>query len=949
MRYEEFVEQWRSTLLGERQSYQIHFNNLCDLVGYERPSASGKDKHSNKFVFEQHGEGGFADVWLQGHFAIEYKAPQNQKKHRQHKDLTAAYNQLLRYREQLENPLLLVVTDIDHWEIHTNFPNSVKRVYKFTNEEIASSQSVQKWLRYLFYSPEQLNPKLTVEAVTLEAARGFTAIVEHMRGSIPPERIAQFLAKLVFCLFSEGIGLLPTVLHGERGIFTEIVSQVRREPERFIRYIHDLFEAMADGGEMMLRPILHFNGALFADATVERLEIDALTDLWTATTKNWGSLEPAIFGNLFEGVLEGDKRAQRGTYYTDRADIIKIIKPVLLQPLEHKWEEIRKQAEVLQSRLASARTQREKQEIKDTLGTLRQTMVESLRKTTVLDPACGSGNFLYISLQSLMDLEKLVITDPVFKDLDAQMPQVHPSQMYGIEIDPIAHALSSIVVWIGYIQWRQHNGYGQLFTDGKAILSDLSSNIRHMDAIFDVETNTEPEWPAADVIVGNPPFIGDKLMKRRLGVPYVTNLRNLYRNRIPGGADLVTYWFEKARAQIEAGKTKRAGLIATKSIRQGKNRKILERIEETGSIFMAYPDAKWRLKSAAVRVAMVGFDDGSEEYKTINDNAVTAINADLTQGLDTTRALKLSENDNLAFIGTQKGGDFDISAKKAKEMLDASPENAQIVRPWLNSKNIVDEPKSMWIIDFGAYMSQEDAAKYQLPFAYVREKVFPQRENLTRSNHKEKWWIHAEARPGLREAIKDLPRYILTPRVAKHRIFVWVDRAIVPDSRLIAIARDDDYFFGVLHSLIHELWSLKKASSHGVGNDPTYNAESCFQTFPFPYIPGQEPMDDPCYQAIAQAAKQLHEEREKWLKNSGGTSNERTLTNLYNSLVAERGLDPKAPLVAAAQEFAPHLKVLHDTLDKAVCAAYGWDISTLDNKDEIVSKLLALNLKHASS
>lgn len=949
---EDFVRRWRGTTLGERQSYQAHFIDVCHLVQYATPGGSGKDPDGNEFVFEKStkkgsGEQGYADVYLEGHFAIEYKAPNK------YKDLADAYNQLLQYREKLKNPPLLIVTDIQNWEIHTNFPNTEKQVYTFTHEEITTRTQVRDWLNAMFYAPGSLHPSRNTEQVTRDAADVFEVTARNMRGwGADPERIAHFLTKIVFCLFAEDVNLLPAGPGGDTGIFSEIIERTRTEPDRFQRYVKELFQAMANGGEVLFSRIDYFNGALFDDLRVETVSIEALAQLHRASRLNWQSVEPAIFGTLFERSLDPAKRAQLGAHYTSREDILLIVEPVLMAPLLREWERVQAEAEPIRQKYDEALhggTRRQQTNYEKKLQTLRDGILQQVQTVRVLDPACGSGNFLYVALQRLMDLEKEIITHELFSGLTRPIPLVHPRQMYGIEIDPIAHALASIVVWIGYIQWRKMNGYDRTF--GEPILEDLSENIVNKDAILrydDDGSPTEPQWADVDVIIGNPPFLGNKRMRRELGDEYVETLRELYEGRIPGGVDLVTYWFESARAQIEAGKAKRAGLLATNSIRAGANREVLERIKETGDIFMAWSDREWILEGAAVRVSMVGFDDGSEEEHTLDGNSVTTINADLTSYLDVTSAKILDSNTKMTFQGPVKVGAFDIPPEIGKAMLEADPRNAEVVKPYINGQDIVKRERRYWLIDFGK-RSEDEAASYPEPFAHVVENVKPKRLKNKDKQRKKFWWRLGRSGEDYKNAVKGLKRQIFTPRVAKHRIFAWYSANTIPDSRVLAIARDDDYFFGVLHSKLHEVWSLRQASWHGKGNDPTYNNSTCFETFPFPWAPGQENTDHPAHAAISAAARQLHLERDAWLNPpdvSASKLKARTLTNLYNALAVFRGED-NMKIKPAAGDFAPRLAELHDALDAAVCDAYGFDPAILQDEEAMLRALLQLNLSRA--
>jgi type II restriction/modification system DNA methylase subunit YeeA len=579
-----------------------------------------------------------------------------------------------------------------------------------------------------------------------------------------------------------------------------------------------------------------------------------------------------------------------------------------------------------------------------------------------------------VALRQLLDLQKEVITFAREYNM-AEIPiTVHPRQLYGIELNPYAHELAQVTVWIGYIQWRYENGLTGL---PKPILEPLD-NIKHMDAIlaFDEQGQpVEPAWPEAEVVIGNPPFLGDKKMRSELGDDYVTSLRQLYSQRIPGQSDLVCYWFEQARHHIETKKLQRAGLLATNSIRGGANQTVLKRIKETGDIFMAWSDRKWILDGAAVRISMVGFDDGSEKKRSLDKYSTQVINSDLTDGVNLTTSKKLAENSDCAFIGSQKGGAFDISHTIAQTMLqhkNSSPEykNATVVRPWINGSGITGRPQNKWIIDFGVDMTEAEAQRYKLPFQHVLEKVKHVRDEVnSETRTTQLWWLHQRSRPEMRQALSNLARYIATPRVAKHRLFVWQNMNVLPDSAVVAIARDDDYFFGVLHSKLHELWALRLGTA--LEDRPRYTPTTTFETFPFPFPPGHEPAEDERVFDIAEAARQLDTLRVNWLNPTEETLKTRinakqlskmTLTNLYNALELYRtrphwSYNDWWDGIVRVLKFGDMDKILtldlveqlHDThtqLDRAVLRAYGWPETISD--DEILSRLLALNLERVS-
>ena len=920
---QEFVHKWKKSTLTERSASQQHFLDICALIGH--PTPASVDATGESFTFEKGaektvGNKGFADVWKKGFFGWEYKG--------KHKDLEAAYEQLLNYREALENPPLLVVSDMEKILVHTNFTNTVKRVVTLTYENLLTPDGMQQ-LKAIFTEPDSFKSEQTTEAVTAEAAKQFAKLSEALRKEgAEPHSAAHFLIRLLFCLFAEDVGLLPD------DTLKKIIEATRRNPEGFAEQLGKLFGLMATGGMFGFNRIPHFNGSLFDDETVLPLDRDGLDIVETVSRMDWGQIEPSIFGTLFERSLDPAKRSQLGAHYTSKEDILLIVEPVLMRPLRRRWEKVQNEAEELVRQRDEAKGKRTKDNRQKALRELLLKFSEEIASVQVLDPACGSGNFLYVALRQLLDLEKEVIQYTGSVGLPTFFPSVNPSQLHGIEINPYAHELASATIWIGYIQWLRDNGFG---FPPEPILQRLD-NIENRDAIlaFDDEGKPlEPVWPEVDVVIGNPPFLGTKLMRSELGDIYVDKLRTVYdKSRLERESDLVCYWLENARVALTYGNVKRVGFITTNSIRGGANRQVLKRIKEVGDIFFAWSDRSWILDGAAVRVSIVAFDDGTELERCLDGKEVDRINSDLTSAVDITTALQLSENAGLSFMGDTKQGAFDITPDVAKQMIDAKGNphgkpNSEVVRPWINGMDITRRSREMWIIDFGTEMSMEEAAQYELPFAYVDEHVRKVREKNHRSWYRKEWWLHYAPRPEMRAAIEKLERFIGTARVAKHRLFVWLQHPTIPDSQVIVFAKEDDYFLGVLHSSIHELWSLRMGTWLGKGNDPRYTPTTTFETFPFPWQPGKEPTDSPLVQAIATAAKELVEKRDKWLNPEGATETElkkRTLTNLYN-------------------ERPTWLDLAHKKLDEAVFNAYGWphDLS----EEEILERLLALNLERA--
>ena len=580
----------------------------------------------------------------------------------------------------------------------------------------------------------------------------------------------------------------------------------------------------------------------------------------------------------------------------------------------------------------------------------------------MLDPACGSGNFLHLALHALEDLEHRVQLEAEAMGLQRAFPAVGPANVRGIEINAYAAELARVSVWVGEIQWMRRNGF---YESRDPILKPLET-IECRDAILTPE-GQEPEWPAADVVIGNPPFLGGKLLNTHLGDDYVSRIFKVYAGRVPAEADLVCYWFVKAGEHLDALRAKRVGLVSTNSIRGGANRRALQTAVEGCPIFEAWSDEPWVIDGAAVRVSLVCFarpEDGSAPapQRRLDGELVDAVHADLTArrggaGVDLTGVQRLYRNLGVAFMGDTKGGPFDVPGSQAREWLrePVNPNgrpNSDVLGPWMNGMDVTRRPADKWIVDFGWKMVQEEAALYEAPFQHAREHVYPMRQRNRRESYREHWWRHVEPRQGMWRVLDGLSRYIATPRVAKHRLFAWLDARIRPDSQLIVIVRDDDVTFGILHSRFHEAWSLRLGTWLGKGNDPRYTPTTTFETFPFPEglspdVPASDYEGDPQATAIAEAARRLVSLRNRWLnppewvewvdepvsgyprrpvprdEAAGKALKKRTLTNLYNA---------RPQWLAAA----------HAALDAAVAAAYGWPAGVSD--EDALRELLALNL-----
>lgn len=970
---EQFIALWQNNKLTERGGAQAHFDDLCELLGVEKP------RDPDNYCFERgakkaSGGDGWADVWKRGYFAWENKKPG--------RDLKAALKQLTDYTLQLDNPPILVVCDREIIEIHTAFSGYPDQVRRILIQDLTDSAQLQT-LRWVFTEPEKLRPIKSVAAITEDAAGKLGDIAETMRSrGLPAQQVAHFLIQCLFCMFAEDEGLLP------RKLFTTLLEKNLKNPDRVAGHLQALFKAMQKGGDYGDDEIRWFNGGLFKTIEVPHLVDADIYGLHQAALMDWRAIDPSIFGTLFERGLDPKKRGQLGAHYTDRAAILRILNPVIVDPLRAEWQQACAAIKVF---LAKSKKHGDKA-YKDA-SKVFHTYLERLRNFRVLDPACGSGNFLYMALKLLKDLEHAANIDAQDCGLQRQVSiECSPANVLGIELDAYAAELARVTVWIGEIQWMLANGYALA---ENPILKNLD-HIQNRDALIAVSAEnveTESTWPKCDVIVGNPPFLGGSKKSGELGRSYFDAINKLYDADVPGGADLVCYWFHKARKQIVAGQAQRAGLVTTNSIRGGNNRKVLDVIVQDTPIFNAWSDEEWVNEGAAVRVSLIcfGADNLSLDGKAANPNQsrfldgqmVANINADLTEGgedsFDLTQSHAIPENENTCFAGTKKYGDFDISGELARKWLTQPNPNGEssslVVKPWANGKDITSRSSDTWIIDFGTDMSEEDASLYEIPFLHSETNVKPVRKD-------KKWWLHERARPELRKALSGMSRFIATPQTAKYRLFVWVDKAILPDQALNVIARSDDTTFGILHSRFHELWALGLGTS--LEDRPRYTPSFTFETFPFPK--GLTPADTTPYTAeeklansivnvtewhlpplrdtsriavatqIAQAAFKLNALRENWLNPADwvdwtqtdaeekadfparavakvGFENElkkRTLTNLYNARPA-------------------WLAKAHEALDQAVALAYGWDdYNSAMSDEEILKRLLNLNLQRTA-
>ena len=982
---EAFITTWHNNTRNEAAASKSHFLDLCALLDVPPPHSdpTGTTYAFEKGVRKAAGGSGWADVWKRGCFGWEYKSRGG--------DLEAAHDQLLRYAGALENPPLLITSDMTRIVVRTNWTNAVSERREFVLEDLRDP-TVRALLKACWTDPERWRPTVTRQSLTEKAAAEFAELARRLRDRGHESlAVAHFVNRLVFCLFADDVGLLPDRL------LSEMLALGRRRPAEFAGAASELFRAMRDrGGRIGFKAVQWFNGGLFDDDSALPLQAMDMDLLTRAATLDWAEIDPSIFGTLFERGLDPDKRSQLGAHYTDRDKIGLLVEAVIVRPLLAEWSAAHRKivaamderarlnqdaatngddartiaeatginaasraARAAMRRAAEQRTRRRAELMVEAQG-IYSGFLDRIRAYRVLDPACGSGNFLYVSLLALKDLERQVIVEAEMVGMDPALPLIGPETVLGIEINEYAAELARVSVWIGHIQWALRNGYPM---PSEPVLRKLDT-IECRDAVLAADGSVA-EWPAVDAIVGNPPFLGGKRMRDVLGDDYCERLFAAYAGAVPAEADLVCYWFSVAQNALVAGNAYRAGLVATNSIRGGASRRVLEPLADAATISDAWSDEPWVLDGAAVRVSLVCWGKELATTRRLDGVEVPTVYADLTSGgSNLTTALKLTENACVAFMGDTKGGAFDIPGDLARQWLalPTNPNgrpNADVLRPWANGMDVTRRPSDTWIIDFGWTMAEADAAYYAAPYAYASAQVRPVRRTNKREAYARYWWRHVEARQGMHRALAGVSRFIVTARVSKHRLFVWMQAPTLPDSATIVVARDDDTTFGILHSRFHETWSLRLGSS--LEDRPRYTPSTTFETFPFPEhltpnIPAAAYADNPNAIAIATAAKALTEARDRWLnppelveivpeivpgfpdrivpRNPAAAAilKKRTLTALYNTRSSPEGA---------------WLDNLHRALDAAVAAAYGWpaDIST----DDALARLLALNHDRAGN
>ncbi len=1031
-----FIDRWQASGAAERANYQLFLAELCDLIAVDHPQPKKAQEPENAYVFEKavpspHGTTNFIDLYKRGCFVLEAKQGSDQADDKpafsaaalQQKKAakkgtavrgTAGWDTAMEKARQqaqsyarnlpqveIENgrPPFVIVVDVGNSiHIYSEFtrtggnyvpfpdPNS----YRLTLDDLHDA-NVRTLLHTIWTEPMALDPSRRSARVTREIADRLAQLARSLEGQYEPELVAQFLMRCLFTMFAEDVGLLPN------RSFMQLLADIRQDPASFKPMLEHLWTTMNTGGfSVILRQRLpQFNGGLFADHTALPLDADQVQLLVEAAQADWRDVEPAIFGTLLERALNPIERHKLGAHYTPRAYVERLVQPTVIEPLRAEWESVQTAAALYADAGQADKAIAEVKAFHHKLATLR-----------VLDPACGSGNFLYVTLELMKRLEGEVLNTlrelgEGQMQLEIESVMITPQQFLGIEVNPRAAAIAELVLWIGFLQWHlrtrgetkppepiiknYHNiecrdavlawdaieplldeaGRPVTRWDGRSTKPHPVTGEEVPDETARVPVyryiNPRPAvWPQADIVVGNPPFIGASRMREALGDEYTEALRRTL-THVPESADYVMYWWDKAAKLVRTIRLHRFGLITTNSLRQTLNRKVLQfhlDSEKPLSLAFAIPDHPWvdSTQGAAVRISMSVCEAGeregllrtlvaekrsdTEETEVMFSERKGRIQSDLSIGVYLSKAGPLKASTGLATMGVKlNGSGFLISLEQARELgYGVSPAVTACIRPFVNGRDLVQTPREVLVIDLFGMSQEEVLQKVPSLYQWVHTNVKPQRDRTREDKVRENWWLHGRSRPEFRNAIIGLSRYIATCRTAKHRVFSFLLSNVLPESKVVAIAHEDAYCLGVLSSRIHQVWALAKGGFLGVGNDPTYNHTDCFDTFPFPQ------RSIILEKRIREIAERLDAHRKRQQEEVPTL----TMTDMYNVLEKLRSeglLDDKERQVYE-QGLVSILQQLHDDLDTAVFDAYGWPPTLTD--EEILQRLVDLNAERAA-
>ena len=1079
---EAFISRWENSGASERANYQMFLSELCDILAVPRPDPTSPDPEKNLYVLDRaitrvNPDGSsvtnYIDLYKARHCVWETKqgitaeetTAATKTGHGRRgtsafdRALERAYHQGRDYITHLPashgRPPFLVVCDVGHSiDLYSEFTCTGGRYERFPdpkNHRILLTDlrrpAIRERLCLVFTDPLSLDPSKKAAEVTRDIATRLAKLAKSLEAAGHDPRVtAGFLQRCLFTMFAEDIGLLP-----ENG-FRDLLEKVKSSPQGFPVLITALWKEMATGTQysaLLFQEIAHFNGGLFENTTALPLTAAQLEMLADAAASDWSEVEPSIFGTLLTRALDSRERHKLGAEYTPRSYVERLIRPTIIEPLREEWEAVRIAAASLHlaAEVAEDSAADMDEEIK-ALGITpaaikigaaaaklrteaKKKDAEALKLVTafhrhlcaikVLDPACGTANFLYVTLEHMkrLEAEVLELVTALGGDATFEMNEykVRPEQFLGLELSHNAVAIAQLVLWIGYFQW-QRKTTGKADTGDRPLLPKTQS-IRQQDAVlaydekiprrdpntgeiltiwnghttkphpvtgnevpdetarttlFDYKNPRRAEWPQADYIVGNPPFIGASRMRDALGDGYTEALRKAWKGDVPESADLVMFWWSKAAAETAQGRCKRFGFITTNSIHQTFNRRVIEPFltDTKKPLHLAYaiPDHPWidSADGAAVRIAMTvaapgqgegilekvtaerPMEHGEVEVSLESDTGNLAANLQL--GSDLTTIIGLKANSGLATRGVVLIGSGFVVTESDAAKLDV---NAPLKR-YRNGKDLTDKPRGIFSIDCDGLTEEQLKNRYPATWQWLFHRVKPERDQNSEEYRRINWWLFGRRNTDLRASIAGLARYIATPMTAKHRIFQFLDGDILPDQGLISVATEDSYVLGVLSSSLHITWSL--ACGGTLEDRPRYNNTRCFDPFPFPALE-----EGTLKQRIRDLGERLDAHRKRQQEQHPGL----TLTGLYNVLEKLRSgeaLTAKDKQIHD-QGLVTLLKQIHDELDAAVLEAYGWqDLAeprspereskeprVLENaapEQELLTRLVALNHARAA-
>jgi Fe2+ or Zn2+ uptake regulation protein len=1019
-----FIARWSGREGGrERSNYALFLTELCDVIGVARPDPAEATNTLNDYVFERHVERkqpdgstgrGWIDLYKRGCFILEAKqsrqkggrkaVPEGQAElfeppRAKAKATSGGIDTLMIHaRRQAEGyahalpadheyPAFILACDVGYAiEVYADFSRHGRHYSQFPDPrrfriELAqlADADVRERLQRIWAEPGSLDPARQTAKITREIAGKLAEISTALeaRGQ-QPGAVALFLMRCLFTMFVEDVELI------RKDSFKDLLAQCVENPRRFVPEMDDLWRRM-DRGEYSPAigdKILKFNGKLFKNATALALDGDEIGLLHKAASADWRDLDPAIFGSLFEQALDPHERRRLGAHYTPRAFVELLVNATIIEPLTADWKASQSAADrALRAGSRSAAIS----ELRDFL--------KSLSSVRVLDPACGTGNFLYVALRQIKQLEGEVLKQ--LRDLggadllrEVSGISVKPEQFFGMEVNSRAVEIAELVLWIGYLQWHLrtrgappnepilgNNDHVQKrdavltwdgYPDRRIKRGRMGKPIVKQNAggqpieVYDYPKPRLPDWPAVDFIVGNPPFIGGKDIRERQGDGYVEALWVAH-GHINPSADYVMYFWDRAASLLtEKGtRLRRFGLVTTNSIRQVFQRRVVDaRLQgkQPISVVMAIPDHPWTKAStdaAAVRIAMTVGEKGTLEgalREVIQEDALDTdqpfirwretigrINSNLSIGTDVTAAQALRSNDGMCCPGVKlHGNGFIVTPAEAARLgLGNRAGLQEHIRQYRNGRDLTAHPRGVMAIDLLGLTTQQVRAKYPEVYEHLLQTVKPDRDANPRAAYRDNWWIFGEPRKEFRPAVNGLARYIATVETAKHRVFQFLAGTILPDNMLVAIASDDAFDLAVLSSHIHVAWTL--ASGGTLEDRPRYSKSLCFDPFPFPEASETQ----------KNRLRALGEELDALRKTVLAEHPELTLTGIYNAVEKLKS----GNLLTATEEDVKArgrvaiIKDLHAQIDAECCAAYGWESEIADA--EILARLVSLNARRA--